>query len=429
MQIQVVPISSLKPHPKNPRKHSEEQLAKLERSISEYGFTNPVIAKLDGTILAGHGRVLAAERLGLTEAPVIYLVVDDAKADAYVIADNYLGELSEWDDALLRDVLAELEASQIDTTITGLTEEEIAGLISEAAHIGKVEIAWDEIETPQPEAQEDDFDVDAALEETEEPVTRRGDIWHLGRHRLMCGDSTIKNDISLLMDGTKADMVFTDPPYGVAIGDKNKFLNSVQKAGRCLENLENDTLSPEELYKVLLDAFKNTKSVIKDCAAVYVTAPQGGGLGMMMMMMRDAGLEVRHVLNWIKNSPTFSVGRLDYDYQHEPILFTWNKTHKRLKRGTHQTSCWFIDKPRESKLHPTMKPIALVENAALNSSEINDIILDPFGGAGSTLIACEQLNRSCYMMEIDPKYCDVIVKRWEQFTGQKAERITVQEEV
>jgi len=228
-------------------------------------------------------------------------------------------------------------------------------------------------------------------------------------------------DFDKLMNGVKVDLVFTDPPYGVSIGDKNKFLNKFQESGRCTNNIKGDTLSPEKLYKILVSAFTNTKSQLKDTASVYVTA-QGGGLGMMMMMMmRDSGLEVRHILNWIKNSPTFSMGRLDYDYQHEPILFTWNKSHKRRMKGTHKTSCWFIDKPRESKLHPTMKPIELISNAILNSSDATDSVLDPFGGSGSTLIACEQLNRKCYMMELDPIYCDVIIKRWEQLTGGKAE--------
>ena len=230
----------------------------------------------------------------------------------------------------------------------------------------------------------------------------------------MCGDATSADDVGKLMESAKADMVFTDPPYGVSIGDKNKMLNEFQKSGRILENIENDTLSPEELYRVLLEAFVNVKSSLSDCAAVYVTAPQGGGLG-MMMMMRDAGLEVRHVLNWVKNSPTFSMGRLDYDYQHEPILFTWNITHKKIMQGEHKTSCWFIDKPRENKLHPTMKPIELINNALRNSSEYGDVVFDPFGGSGSTLIACEQLNRRCYMIEIEPKYCDVIVRRYVAF--------------
>ena len=219
-------------------------------------------------------------------------------------------------------------------------------------------------------------------------------------------------------------MVFTDPPYGVAIGDKNKALNSVQKAGRCTENIENDTLSEDELYDLLKAAFVNVRENCKEDAVYFVTSPQGGSLGlMMMMMMRDAGLPVRHVLMWRKNSPTFSLGRLDYDYQHEPIFYTWTEKHHNYRNGKYRTTVWDFDKPRKCDLHPTMKPVELVANAIEDGSQEGDIVLDVFGGSGTSIIAAEQTGRRCYMMELDPKYVDVIIDRWEKFTGEKAKKL------
>ena len=282
--------------------------------------------------------------------------------------------------------------------------------------------AWETEEKPEPVAvEEDDFD-----EGKDEIHVRckKGDIWQLGDHRLMCGDSTDLETVKRLMGGVLADMVFTDPPYGVAIGDKNKALQSVQKAGRIVENIANDTASVDELYKILTAAMTNVRLNCKDDACYFVTAPQGGGLGlMMMMMMRDSGLEVRHNLVWRKNSPTFSIGRLDYDYQHEPIMYTWTKSHHNYRRGKYRTTIWDFDKPRKCDLHPTMKPVELVANCLLDGTREGDIVLDAFGGSGTTLVACEQLGRMCRMMELDPHYCDVIIARWEKMTGKEAVKV------
>lgn len=220
-------------------------------------------------------------------------------------------------------------------------------------------------------------------------------------------------------------MVFTDPPYGVAIGDKNKMLDEcAQKAGRITENIIGDTLSTDELYDVLLKAFSNLKEVCSPECTYYVSSPQGGEIGLMMMtMMRDAGLPVRHNLIWKKNTATFSMGRLDYDYQHEPIFYTWTKKHH--FHGENKTTILEYDKPRKCDLHPTMKPISLISELIANSSKSGDWVMDIFGGSGSTLIACEQLNRKCYMMELDPHYVDVIIQRWEDFTGKQAVKINV----
>ena len=221
----------------------------------------------------------------------------------------------------------------------------------------------------------------------------------------------------------KADLVFTDPPYGVAIGDKNKMLDSFSKAGRVTKNIEGDTLNAEDLHDMLVKAFTNLRENCAEHCSYYVTAPQGGEIGlMMMMMMKEAGLEVRHNLIWEKSSATFSMGRLDYDYKHETIFYTWTKKHNFYGKGTCKDTVWKFNKPRHCDLHPTMKPIELVGECLLNSSQKGDIVADIFGGSGTTLIASEQLGRKCYMMEKDPHYVDVIVKRWEDLTGKKAVR-------
>ena len=224
-----------------------------------------------------------------------------------------------------------------------------------------------------------------------------------GKHRLMCGDSANPADMKALMDGELADMVFTDPPYGVSIGTKNRTMKTISRRGGITEDIAGDTLPPKELSCLLLAAFTNVRAHIKDYCAVYVTAPIGGEVGYAMQgVMRGAGLTVRHILVWVKNSPTFSLGRLDYEYQHEPILYTWPKTHKKVMGRTHRTSTWMIDRPQKSKLHPTMKPVELVANAILNSSERADVVLDAFAGSGTMIVACEQTGRVCRAMELDP---------------------------
>jgi len=406
LKIEIRQIDSLIPCARNARTHSDAQVAQIAASIKEFGWTNPVLVDGSNGIIAGHGRVLGARKLGLLEVPCIEIKnLTPTQIRAYILADNKLSENAGWDNELLSLEIKDLKGLDFDLSLIGFDAKELKDLLAD-----KTEGLTDPDEVP---------------EVPSEPVSKLGDVWLLGKHRLMCGDSTDPEAISALMVGNKADMVFTDPPYGVAIGDKNKFLNSFHPSGCCLRNIENDTASPEELKLILVSAFSNLRSVLSDSCAVYVTAPQGGSLGMMMMMMmmmQEAGLPTRHGLNWVKNSPTFSLGRLDYDYQHEPILFTWTKTHKRTMQGQHKTSCWFIDKPRASKLHPTMKPVELIENAILNSSDAEDIVVDIFSGSGPTIIAAEKTGRCCYTMEIDPLYVDVGVKRWQEFTGREAVR-------
>ena len=396
MEIVMRKVSELTPYDLNAKKHDDKQVANVANSIKRFGWQQPIVIDEQGVVVIGHCRLMAAKKLGLKEVPVTVasgLTEDEIKE--LRIADNKTNE-SPWDLGLLAEDIEGLdfEGFDLDFGIDG----EVGGVTSD-------------------EVVEDDFDVTPP----EQPKAKLGDIYQLGDHRLMCGDSTDADAWAKLMDGEKADMVFTDPPYGVAIGDKNATLNSVQKAGRCVTNIANDTMSEEELYDMLKAAFINVRESCHDDAVYFVTSPQGGSLGlMMMMMMKDAGLPVRHVLMWMKNSATFSLGRLDYDYQHEPIFYTWTKSHHNYRGGENRTTIWQYDKPRKCDVHPTMKPVELVANAILDGTKEGDIVLDAFGGSGTTMIAAEQLGRKARLMELDPHYIDVIIARWENYTGKKA---------
>lgn len=397
--------------PPNPRLIKDEKFEALKKSLTDdpemldlrelIVYPNP---DEEGTyvVIGGNMRYNAAKELGLSELPCKILPESTPveKMRSFIIKDNIA--YGEWDMDLLADDWDTEELADL-----GLDLSEEWGDVSDLKN-------------------ENEYEDDLSAEDIEqvEPVVRYGEIWKMGEHRLMCGDSTNADSMSMLMCGEKADMVFTDPPYGVSIGDKNKMLNGIQKARRCCENIENDNIKTDDLYKILVKAMTNCRECCKENASYYVTSPQGGELGlMMMMMMKDAGLPVRHMLIWEKNSATFSLGRLDYDYQHEPIFYTWTKSHKNYRKGEYRTTIWKYDKPRKCDLHPTMKPIRLIENCLNDATVIGDSVLDIFGGSGSTLIACEQLGRKCYMMEISPHYCDVIIARWETLTGLKAEKL------
>lgn len=395
MEIVMRKVSELTPYGLNAKKHDDKQVANVANSIKRFGWQQPIVIDEQGVVVIGHCRLMAAKKLKLKEVPVTVasgLTEDEIKE--LRIADNKTNE-SPWDLGLLAEDIEGLdfEGFDLDFGIDG----EVGGVTSD-------------------EVVEDDFDVTPP----EQPKAKLGDIYQLGDHRLMCGDSTDADAWAKLMDGEKADMVFTDPPYGVAIGDKNATLNSVQPSGRCVTNIANDTMSEEELYDMLKAAFINVRESCHDDAVYFVTSPQGGSLGLMMMMMKDAGLPVRHVLMWMKNSATFSLGRLDYDYQHEPIFYTWTKSHHNYRGGENRTTIWQYDKPRKCDVHPTMKPVELVANAILDGTKEGDIVLDAFGGSGTTMIAAEQLGRKARLMELDPHYIDVIIARWENYTGKKA---------
>lgn len=355
MKIEQIKIEDLKPYERNARKHEAADVAAIVKSIEAFGFNDPVgVWGPQNVIVEGHGRVMAAKQLGMTEVPCIRLDnLTDEQRRAYALAHNKTAELSTWDAELLPLELEDLPT--IDMAGFGFDLDKVAGDFLKAREAVKVE--------------EDDFDPGAEVEKR----AKLGDIWQLGDHRLMCGDSTDPDAWNRLMDGELADMVFTDPPYGVAIGDKNKALNAVQKAGRRTENIKGDTMTEEQLYEMLKKAFENVRDNCAEDACYFVTSPQGGSLGlMMMMMMKDAGLPVRHVLMWRKNTATFSLGRLDYDYQHEPIFYTWTKKHHNYREGDQRTTVWDYDKPRKCDLHPTMKPVALVANAVLDGSRGGD---------------------------------------------------------
>jgi DNA modification methylase len=410
MKTEMIKVKDLKPYEKNARKHEAADVAAIAESIKAFGFRDPVgVWGPQNVIVEGHGRVLAAKQLGITEVPCIRLDdLTDEQRRAYALAHNRTAELSTWDAEVLP---LELEdCPSYDMTDFGFDLDNVADAY--------LKNHPEEEKNPDVHvAEEDDFDPSAEVEKRAAP----GDIWLLGDHRLMCGDSTDPDAWARLMSGELADMVFTDPPYGVAIGDKNKALNAVQKAGRRTENIKGDTMTEDQLYTMLKSAFVNVRENCADDACYFVTSPQDGSLGLMMlMMMRDAGLTVRHVLMWRKNTATFSLGQLDYDYQHEPIFYTWTKKHHNFRAGENRTTVWDYDKPRKCDLHPTMKPVALVANAILDGTTGGMLVLDAFGGSGTTLIACEQLGRKCRMMELDPHYVDVIIDRWEKLTGKQA---------
>lgn len=354
----------------------------------------------DGSLqlIDGH---LRTETVGPdVEIPVLVLDVSAEEASKILATFDPLGAMAETDAETLGRLMSEVsfDSPEVNEMLAALLEGDGEG-----------------------ELQGGNTDPDAVPEAPVDPVTKPGNVWLLGDHRLMCGSSADEASVRRLMDGNRVQCVFTDPPYGVSISAKNEMLNTFQKAGRCLTSIEDDDLKPDDLKAKLVPAFTNLRTLImaEDCT-LFVSAPQGGELCMMMMMMIEAGLKARHVLIWKKNSPTFSMGRLDYDYQHEPILLTWGKRHKRPMAGTHKTSVWEVDKPRSSVDHPTMKPVELYVNAYLNNSDPGDSVADIYSGSGTAFIASEQTGRRCFGMEISPVYCDVIVKRWEEFTGKKA---------
>ena len=433
MELEIVYLDphELTPYENNTRKHTPEDIDQIKASIEADGFNDPIgIWGENNLIVEGHGRQIAALEMGLDKVPCIRLDhMSETQRRDYAIRHNFTSDQSEFNYDNLRREIAALELQGLDMSYLDGLQDELGNIAGESI---------------------DDYDIreDEPPEPPEEPTAKRGQIYRLGRHRLMCGDSTSKADMDMLMAGTRPLFVFTDPPYGVSIGDKNVVLNSVQKSGHILENIKGDTLPEDELYKMLVAAMSNLREHCDEGASYYVSAPQGGSLGMMMMMMRDAGLEVRHNLVWVKNCATFSLGRLDYDYQHEPIFYTWTKKHtfyggysttviddskpidkmskaelKEMVRALteqHPQSVIYEDKPLKCNLHPTMKPVKLVARFMINSSQQGDPVADIFGGSGTTLMAAEQTGRDCYMMELDPHYCDVIIKRWEDFTGEQA---------
>ena len=402
LKVEIWPIERCIPYCRNPRKN-DEQVDRMVSAIKEFGFRIPIVAKSDGSVVDGHLRLKAAQKLGMTEVPVALAdELTDAQVKAFRLLANKSANWAQWDDDLLKLELTELQDMAYDLELTGFDIADIDTLMGE-----------------QNEGTEGLTDPDDVPEVQEEPVTQSGDIWLLGKHRLMCGDSTDAGSVALLMDGEKADMVFTDPPYNVDYSGKTSMLNSLDGGKRIETPIQNDAskTDKEAGQKVWEPAFTNMRQNAAPHCSLYSTMAQGGAHG-MMMMMEKAGWQIKHELVWLKNN--IVLGRCDYNYKHEPIMYGWADTHKFYGKGKFLSSVWEVAKPQSSKLHPTMKPIELIENALLNSSNEKDTVMDLFGGSGSTLIACEKTGRICRMMELSPHYCDVIVRRWQDFTGQQA---------
>ena len=392
--IERVEISALNAFSGNPRTHSDTQVDQIAASIREFGWTNPILVDSDGTIIAGHGRLAAATRLGMTEVPVIRLGhLSDAQRKALVIADNQLALNAGWDDVALSELIRDLDTQEFNLDLLGFESDDLdrylAGLSEDA----------------ETEAEEGDLPEVPVI-----PTTMPGDLWILGNHRLLCGDATVVTDVERLMDGQLADLAVTDPPYNVdyANAAKNKTL---AKDRRIL----NDALG-EGFYQFLYDTCVNLLMVTKGACYVCMSSSE---LHTLQKAFTDAGGKWSTFIIWAKN--TFTLGRADYQRQYEPILYGWKQGTDHFWCGARdQGDVWFVDKPRVNDLHPTMKPVELIVRAITNSSKSRDIVLDLFGGSGTTLIAAERTGRSARLLEMDPKYADVIVERWQNLTGQAA---------
>ena len=388
-EMQLVPLGKLVPYINNARTHSPEQLAKLRSSLREFGFINPVIIDRDYNIIAGHGRVLAAKEEGIMEVPCVFVdYLTEAQKKAYILADNRMALDAGWDEELLRIEIESLQGEDFDVSLTGFEEQELADLFA---------IEGDKA------AKDDDFDLSAALEKAS--FVERGDLWIVGRHRLLCGDATRTEDVERLMDGKKANLIVTDPPYGVSFKSSDGL------------TIQNDSMKDEEFYIFLLTAFQCMAEHLENGGSSYVFHADTEGLNFRKAFI-DAGFHLAGVCIWVKNS--LVLGRSDYQWQHEPVLFGWKKGGKHSwYSDRRQTTIWNYDKPKRNKNHPTSKPLDLLGYPICNSSQENAIVLDSFGGSGSTLMACEQLNRICHMMELDEKYASVILRRYVEDTGDK----------
>lgn len=378
-KLEKVSIDKLVPYANNARTHSKEQITKLRSSLREFGFISPVIIDEKYTILCGHGRVMAAKEEGIKEVPCVFAEhLTEAQKKAYILADNRFALDAGWDEEMLAVELEELQGFDFDLALTGFEPGELDKLLS----------ADDEVK-------DDDFDVDAELEKP--TVTKSGDIWLLGKHQLICGDSTKEETYEALMEDRKANLVVTDPPYNV---------NYEGSAGK----IKNDNMENDKFYQFLFDAFTCMEKAMADDASIYVFHADTEGLN-FRKAFSDAGFYLSGTCIWKKQS--LVLGRSPYQWQHEPCLFGWKKNGKhQWYADRKQTTIWEFDKPKKNGDHPTMKPVPLIAYPIQNSSMSNCIVLDPFGGSGSTLIACEQTNRICHTIELDEKYCDVIVKRY-----------------
>ena len=385
--MQLVPITKLIPYVNNARTHSPEQITKLRSSLREFGFVNPVIIDRDYNVIAGHGRLAAAKEEGITEVPCVFVDhLTEAQKKAYILADNRMAMDAGWDEELLRVEIESLKGMDFDVPLTGFDDKELSDLFAEENGS---------------EAKDDDYDLTAALEKA--AFVMRGDIWTVGRHRLVCGDATNPDDVNRLMGDTKANLILTDPPYGVSFKSASGL------------TIQNDSMKNEEFYRFLLAAFQNMADHLEKGGAAYVFHADTEGLNFRRAFV-DAGFHLAGCCIWVKDS--LVLGRSDYQWQHEPCLFGWKLGGKhQWYSDRKQTTIWEYDRPKSSKEHPTMKPVALMAYPIQNSCMSNCIVLDPFLGSGSTLIACEETNRICYGIELDEKFADVIVRRYIEKVG------------
>ena len=394
LQVVTWPVEKLIPYARNARTHSDDQVAQIAASIAEFGWTNPILAGADGIVIAGHARLLAARKLRVTEVPVIVLDhLTESQRRALVLADNRLALNAGWDEEMLRVELVALEEEGFNLDVVGFTEDEIEDLLRDPdeVHAGNT-------------------DDDAVPETPETAVTVSGDVWILGDHRLLCGDATQMDSVEKLMAGGLADMVFTDPPYNVNYGATMK-----DKLRGKKRRIANDNLG-QDFEQFLRDACVNILAVTK--GAIYICM-SSSELHTLQKAFREAGGHWSTFVIWAKN--TFTMGRSDYQRQYEPMLYGWKEGTDHFWCGARdQGDVWFVKKPVVNDLHPTMKPVELVERAIRNSSKGRDTVFDPFGGSGTTIIACEKAGRQARLVELEPKYCDVIVRRWQEFTGQQA---------
>lgn len=398
LNVQQISLEQLVPYARNARTHSDSQVAQIAGSIAEFGFVNPVLIGGDNIIIAGHGRVMAAKKLGLQTVPTIKLDhLTENQRRALVIADNKIAENAGWDEELLRLELQNLADEDFDLDLLGFDDVELDDLLTSL-----------------------DDDEAAALDENipevqENPVSRTGDIWIMGEHRLLCGDSTSEADMKKLMAGELADMVFTDPPYNVNYGDTAKDKLRSKGGAKAGRKIMNDNLG-DDFEAFLTAACKNMLAHTKGALYICMSSSE---LDTLQSAFRNAGGKWSTFIIWAKN--TFTLGRSDYQRQYEPILYGWKDGNDRYWCGARdQGDVWFYNKPQKNDLHPTMKPVDLVVRGIKNSSKTLDIVLDPFGGSGSTLIAAEHTGRQARLIELDPKYVDVIVRRWQEMTGLQA---------
>lgn len=386
-EMRLLPVNVLIPYVNNARTHSAEQINKIRASLREFGFVNPLIIDRDNNVIAGHGRLEAAKAEGYTEVPCVFVEeMTEAQKKAYILADNRMALDAGWDDDLLKVELESLQDMDFDLGLTGFDEKEIADLF--AVDGGS-------------EVEDDDFDLTAALEKAS--FVERGDIWTVGRHRLMCGDATSADDVAALMDGCRANLILTDPPYGVSFKSSSGL------------SIKNDSMKDEEFYQFLLLSFQNMAAHLEKGGAAYVFHADTEGLNFRKAFI-DAGFHLAGCCIWVKDS--LVLGRSDYQWQHEPVLYGF------MQNGKHpwysdrkQTTIWNFAKPKRNANHPTSKPLDLLGYPIGNSTQENGVVIDTFGGSGSTLMACEKMNRICRTMELDEKYASVILRRYVEDTS------------